>query len=499
MNYRIVRRLGRGGMGVVDLAVDDNGDEYALKRLSLHGTPDEMVRARQRIHREAEVLRQLDHPAIVRLHDVLDEDDDLILVMDHLAGGNLSTLVNEHGPLPAAQVREIADRLLDGLATAHRRGIVHRDIKPANILFDHDGRAHLVDFGAAIHRDATPGLTVTAMVMGTPGFMAPEQARGEPATAASDIFSLGATLFFAATGHGPFGTADPRVLMLRAAADQIAKPPRDLPADLRHFLEELLDPDPTRRPTAAHARGGTDGTRVRPAVNRRSGLRPANALTTALQQRRRGMIIAATATLGLLLLIGVIGAVAQLRSTDSSTAVDPAPTAPEPAPETTEACVDKPYQPCGNPPAPNTDGYRCIGGAQDYDGDPTTGCEAEPDGIPDGTELTAENPIRGTIVPANDVDRFRRPVEDRFNLFGNGTIHFRFTAPAGAVYRITILDEDGGEMGSEISTNGQEIVLSFVEPSPFTDDSTVLTVEIRNEPGFRPSAGPYLLTTSGQY
>ncbi|MBX3286684.1 MAG: serine/threonine protein kinase, partial [Actinobacteria bacterium] len=218
MAYETIRRLGRGGTGVVDLARAPDGREVALKRLSLHGTPEELEKARVRIRREAEVLRQLHHPALVALLDVFDDGDDLVLVMDFLPGGNLSQRVADQGPLPADEVRRLGDRLLDGLAAAHRQGVVHRDIKPANVLFDADGNALLADFGAAIHRDATPGLTASEVVVGTPGFMSPEQARGETATAASDVFSLGATLAFAATGQGPFGTAEPRVLMLRAAA-----------------------------------------------------------------------------------------------------------------------------------------------------------------------------------------------------------------------------------------------------------------------------------------
>ncbi|MCU1354036.1 MAG: hypothetical protein JWM05_3245, partial [Acidimicrobiales bacterium] len=266
MTYEFVRRIGRGGMGVVDLAVDADGRQVALKRLSLHGSPDELEKARRRIQREAEVLRALEDPAIVRLRDVFDDGDDLVLVMDFIAGGNLGQRVAEHGPLPADQVHAMADRLLGALAAAHRQGVVHRDIKPANVLFDEAGQAHLADFGAASSRDATPGLTASEMVVGTPGFMAPEQARGDAATAASDVFSLGATLAFAATGKGPFGVADPRVLMLRAAAGQIDKLPKELDPELRRRLLPLLDKQPERRPTAAEARGGPAGTHPRTAA-----------------------------------------------------------------------------------------------------------------------------------------------------------------------------------------------------------------------------------------
>jgi len=164
VTYEIVRRIGRGGMGVVDLARGPNGEEVALKRLSLHGTPEELDKARQRIRREAEVLQQLHHPGVVQLREVLDDDDDIVLVMDYLPGGNLAQRINEEGPLAPEEVGRLADHLLDALAAAHRQGIVHRDIKPANVLFDAAGDPHLADFGVAVHRDATPGLTATEKI-----------------------------------------------------------------------------------------------------------------------------------------------------------------------------------------------------------------------------------------------------------------------------------------------------------------------------------------------
>ena len=119
MTYEFVRRIGRGGMGVVDLARADDGSEVALKRLSLHGTPEELAKARARIRREAEVLQQLDHPGVVALREVLDEGDDIVLVMDFLPGGNLAQRVQEEGPLAPDEVGRLADRLLDALAAAH--------------------------------------------------------------------------------------------------------------------------------------------------------------------------------------------------------------------------------------------------------------------------------------------------------------------------------------------------------------------------------------------
>src|SRR5690606_23536651 len=114
-------------MGVVDLAVDPQGRPVALKRLSLHGSAAELAAARARVRREAEVLARLDHPAIVRLLDVLDDGDDVVLVMAHLGGGSLADRVRESGPLTPAELQAIADALLPALAAAHRAGVVHRD------------------------------------------------------------------------------------------------------------------------------------------------------------------------------------------------------------------------------------------------------------------------------------------------------------------------------------------------------------------------------------
>ena len=126
------RRLGRGGMGVVDLATDPSGNLVACKRLLLHGSADEMHRARHRIRREAAALARLRHPNIVPLLDVVDDGDDVVLVLPYLPGGTLAEQVAHHGTLSPGQVHVLADALFGALAEAHRQGIVHRDIKPAN-------------------------------------------------------------------------------------------------------------------------------------------------------------------------------------------------------------------------------------------------------------------------------------------------------------------------------------------------------------------------------
>ena len=246
-------------MGVVDLALDADGRPVAVKRLALHGSVHDMHRARQRVRREAAALAALDHPGIVTLLEVVDEDDDIVLVMPYLGGGTLADQVRAHGPMSAAMVDYLASQLLGALAAAHRAGIVHRDIKPANVLFDEAGHAYLTDFGVATMRDATSGLTATEIVVGTPEFMAPEQARGERATPASDVFSLGATLRYAATGTPPYGRGDARVIINRAAEGKIDRLPPELPREVRDRIAPLLDKRADRRPTAAAAAQGAAG------------------------------------------------------------------------------------------------------------------------------------------------------------------------------------------------------------------------------------------------
>jgi hypothetical protein len=480
VNYEIVRRIGRGGMGVVDLARDPDGNEVALKRLALHGTPEELARARQRIRREAEVLTQLHHPAIVELHDVVDDGDDIVLVMEYLPGGNLATRVNDHGPLSPDEVDAIAGPLLDALAAAHRQGIVHRDVKPANVLFRADGSAALADFGVAVHRDATPGLTATETVVGTPGFMAPEQARGEAATASSDVFSLGATLRFAATGSGPYGTGDPRVLLLRASAGKTEKVPKTLPPDLRTRIEAMLARDPEARPTAAQARGGTDGTGILPLV--RAVRRPGRVRTIA------AVAIVAVLAVGAALAIAAQGDGNQgaLRSTDGDES---------PATSTTEACTPLPYQPCGEDPAPGTDGERCLPGRDDYDDDATNGCEAEADLLEDETEIDGQ--LMANLVPTDDVDTYVLEVSDRFQFDCGGAIHVTLTAPAGVSQRVTVLDGDE-ELGTTISADGEPATVTIGDPNCGSNDGGRLLVRVESATGER-TAEDYLLEARGNF
>lgn len=478
--YTVEGRLGRGAMGVVDLAVGPDGRRVALKHLALQGSADELAAARARIRREAEVLGRLHHPRIVSLLDVVDDGGDVVLVMPWMQGGSLAERVARFGPLPADEVDRLADHLLGALAAAHRAGVVHRDIKPSNILFDENSRPHLADFGVATARDLTAGLTRAGTAVGTPGFLAPEQARGEAAGPAADVFSLGATLRWAATGVGPYGEGSWEVLLWRATRGRVEPCPRSLPQPLRRRIDAMLAARPAARPSAARLGGAPSGTVAVPAAGR-------PAVRRGRVGRREGLLLAAVGAgvAGLLaatagpLLAGVDG----LRG--------PAEVAAKAVGE--PACTPLPYQPCGRPAAPGTDGRACIDDRADYDGDAANGCEAVPD-LVDGTPLGV---VEATIVPADDVDEYPVEVADHFHLTCDGTIRFDLTAPAGTSLRLEVLD-GGDRLGTVTSSDGVTASLQLREPRCMGDDATTLTARV-TPVGSDRSAEPYRLERTGSW
>ena len=475
-SYDLIARLGRGGMGVVDLARDEDGNKVALKRLTLQGSAAEIARAHQRLMREAEVLRRLHHPNVVRLLDVVDEGDEVVLVMPYMAGGSLAERVAQHGPAPADEVERQAMRLLGALASAHREGVVHRDIKPANVLFDDRGEPCLADFGVALSRDQTHGLTVAGMVVGTPGFMAPEQARGEAVSPATDVFSLGATLLFAATGEGPYGQGDPGLLMVRAASGKVDRVPGSLPGSLRRLLRSMLDPRPERRPSAAALAGGREDTAV------------ASGAVPKLRWDRRTRL-ALGGALGAVALVAVAVAGWSLGRNDD----DPTETDGTVVPDA--GCVDLPYQPCGQAePAPYTDGTECIDEHDDYDGDPANGCEAVPDDQ-DGRPL--DEMITANIVPRDDADTYPMTIQDNIHLLCDGEVEIRLEAPPGIALSLEVYDEDE-PLGSAVSSAGSAAVVTLSETQCGGDDETILDVTVRPLDDDR-IADDYVLTRSGSF
>jgi len=472
VTYRVVGLLGRGGMSVVELAEDADGRPVARKRIHMHGSAAQVDEAHRRLRREAELLRRLDHPGIVRLLEVEDEGTDLVLVMPFLPGGTLADRVAATGPISAPQVEYLLDALLDALAAAHRQGVVHRDIKPDNILFDASGRPALADFGVATARDMTAGLTAAGAVVGTPTFMAPEQARGEPASAASDVFALAATMLFALTGIGPYGNGDPRTVLWRAGRSRGVPVPPTVPTTLRRRLGPMLDRRPARRPSAASARGGTAGTGLMRLPRRPGSTRHVRSAVLAL----------------LTGVMAVGGAGLWLASRHATEAAQPS--RPGPAP-----CTPLPYQPCGGVPAPFTDGRTCTALHADYDGNTANGCEAAPDTLADGSPLVRQ--LSANLVPADDVDTFAVRVEDRLQLFCDGRLRVTLTAPSGTSQRVDVVDAAGRLLGSATSSDGARAVASVLEPSCGGNDSATLTARVTTVRGL--SAEPYRLERSGSF
>ena len=497
--YTVERVLGRGATAVVELARDRSGHLVAVKRLALHGTAAEMQRARRRIRREAEVLAAVRHPAILPLLAVEDDGYDLLVITGYAAGGSLRDRVLGNGPLPPDEVGALAGPLLDALSTLHRHGVVHRDITPANILFTAGGQPVLADFDMATWRGYTAGLTGEGMAVGTPGFMAPEQARGHGATAASDVFGLAACLVFALTGTSPYGAGSPELLAWRASQGDIEAVPGHVSPALGAALTAMLSPAPERRPTAAAVRGGPTGTLpgavppTGPGQQRgRGGPRSPSRFRRVDRNgrgRRRVLTGIATVTIAAIGTVAVLAARSSAGGHAAATAAHPATTAAPPA------CTPLPYLPCGQRlPAPFTDGRVCIGGHDDYDGSRATGCEAAPDTVPAGAVLQSDRPIAANIVPASEVDAYRLFVRDGFQLLCNGSASVALTAPAGVADRVEVV-RDGRVVATALSYEGRTAIAHIADPSCGSDDSGWYDVRVTSVAGR--SAAPYRLVTAG--
>jgi serine/threonine-protein kinase len=201
--YELEELVGSGGMSSVYRAHDSLLERHvALKVMheQLLGEGDHVARFR----REARLAAQLSHPNIVTVIDRGEQEGRQFIVFEYVEGENLKALVEREAPLPERQAIEVALQVADGLVFAHAHGLVHRDVKPQNVLLTEDGRAKVTDFGIARSIDVHRGLTQTGTVMGTSDYISPEQARGGPVDACSDIYSLGAVLYEVLTGEVPF-------------------------------------------------------------------------------------------------------------------------------------------------------------------------------------------------------------------------------------------------------------------------------------------------------
>ena len=252
--YRLGETLGRGGIGVLWRASDQLLQrDVAVKEVRFpSGLSDEERKAlSERTLEEARQVAAIDIAAAVRVFDIVEQDGRPWIVMELVEGETLTDVIGREQQLPSAEVARIGLCLLDALEAAHRAGVVHRDVKPSNVIVGGDGRVALTDFGIATVDD--DGATATGVSVGTPAYLAPERAMGEPATPASDFWSLGATLWTAAEGRPPYAGESPgEVIAAITAGDP--PPCQVCSGPLADILTRLMARDPADRPDAATVR-----------------------------------------------------------------------------------------------------------------------------------------------------------------------------------------------------------------------------------------------------
>jgi len=299
--YRIVERLGHGPMSEVFLAEDlELGRRVALKLLGRDADP-------ARFEREARAAAALTHPNVNQLFDYGEVAGRPFMVLEYLAGGTLEDRLRQGAPLPDAETEEIARGVAAGLAHAHDRGLVHRDLKPSNVLFDDDGRPKIADFGIA-RMGGAGTLTEAGTVMGTAAYISPEQAAGESAGPASDVYSLGVILFRMLTGRLPFESDQPLELVAMhrdLPAPQVESVRPDVPPQLAAIVDSILAKDPADRPPDGGALAAALGV-PRPALDETATAilppPPRPGPTPPAAERRRRRLL--PALLGVLVLAG---------------------------------------------------------------------------------------------------------------------------------------------------------------------------------------------------
>jgi serine/threonine protein kinase len=421
--YRLVSPIGRGAMGVVWLARDERLDrDVAVKQLLVRESPDQALQratpeeAARRGTREARIAARLRHPNAIAVHDVVTHDGRPCLIMEYLESEPLDVVLIARGGLPPAEAAAIVAQVAAALLAAHAAGIVHRDVKPENVLIAADGLAKITDFGVA--RAAGLGtVTTTGILAGTPAYLAPEVAAGGQASPASDVYSLGATVYTAIEGMPPYGVDDnPIALLLRVATGESAPPQRSGP--LTGLLQWMLHRDPAERPsmeTAHAALLAAAAGRSFPVPAPRTGTM---VLPTPPRRRSRRAIAAGVAAVALLA-VGLVAGVLVSRSGTTDTA------SPPPSSTTTTTSSPTPQQPIVDAPkcearydvgtswqngynvtvtVRNT-GTRELSGwvaswtlpaghqvVQLWEGDPTQ----------DGDEMTVRNLDWNTTIPAGD-------------------------------------------------------------------------------------------------
>ena len=247
--YELKRLLGKGGMGAVFLAQDLTLErEVAIKVLPPDFTQDQQVV--KRFQQEAKTAAKLDHTNIIPIYRVESEEGLNYFVMKYISGTSLEDVLERKEPLGLDYVQRVLWEAACALGHAHSRGVVHRDVKPANIMFDHDGRAMLTDFGISKALQAASGLTGTGMIIGTPHYMAPEQAKGQPVDGRADQYSLGVVGYRMLTGSLPFSGDSVHTILYKHIfedAPRVSGAVQNVPQHLATAIQRALAKDPAQR------------------------------------------------------------------------------------------------------------------------------------------------------------------------------------------------------------------------------------------------------------
>ncbi|MDS1268827.1 serine/threonine-protein kinase [Lipingzhangella sp. LS1_29] len=392
--------LGQGGMGRVWQGRDSLLErDVAIKELIFPpgmGTT-ERAELRQRMQREARTAARISHPSIVAIYDVVEADDRPWIIMELVRARSLATILADEGPRPVAEVASYGRQLADALAVAHAAGVVHRDVKPGNVLVTDGGRVVVTDFGIAVHHsDST--LTRTGVLVGSPAYLAPEVARGGSATDASDMWSLGITLYAALYGRSPFHREGGPLATLTAIIAEEPPPPTEA-GPLGTVLTGLLTKDPQQRmdgtSASAALREITNGVdRATPMGLVRAASHHLPRITPVVARRPRTWAAAGVTVLAFVALLAV-GLISVLGTGDHGTSATPA----------------------GNEDPPHTgEPNRTEPGGDDGDDGDDDGDQDESNSPPEGMTLHEDAtgfalhvPEEWEVDPEGDMVYFRNP------------------------------------------------------------------------------------------
>ncbi|MGP3955050.1 serine/threonine-protein kinase [Nonomuraea sp. 3N208] len=356
--YRLLRTIGKGGMGTVWQAHDEVlGRDVAVKEVlpppDLTGPERDVFSVRT--FREARAAGRVAHPGVATVYDVLEERGHPWIIMQLVHSRTLGELIREDGPMPPLETANVGLQLLEALRAAHAAGVLHRDVKPDNVLLAEDGRAVLTDFGIATTEDEAP-VTRTGILIGTPAFMAPERAAGGSARPASDLWSLGVTLYMAVEGHSPFQRDN--ALATLGAVMHAEPEPLARAGVLAPVLLGLLRKDPGERMTLEEAERRLTAI-LAGGVPEQTGPVPA-AVTTGTAGRPRRRLPLAAIGAGALLVGLVTGGAAWWSSRPDDTQRTPPPTPvvvttiPSPSSQSPGSVMQTSPQSTYEPPAPQS-------------------------------------------------------------------------------------------------------------------------------------------------